>query len=549
MRGKSPRVTFLLSLAVLLTVAHDQAQSQAPVPSSSAPFQIRQTAYIKASNPHANDHFACGGSLPGHIGNSAAISADGNIIAIGAHQESSAARTINGDQNDTSLYSAGAVYVYGRRGAGWAQQAYLKAANSGQSDNFGMNVALNADGSTLAVSAYYDSSSAKGVNPAQDDDAIPQAGAVYVFTRTGTTWTQQAYIKASNTGRPANPSDPEDWGDGDQFGSSIALNADGNFLAVGAFSEDSRASSINNDAFQGDDSASGAGAVYVFTRSGNTWTQRDYIKGANTDAGDLFGYTVGLSASGDTLAVGAYDEDGSGRSTNSIPDNRRGGTGAIYVFDRVGDAWRQTAYLKGSMSSNNDALGVSLSISADGNTIAAGAADESCLVPGINAPGCDADTWPPHLGAGTSGAAYVWARTGNAWTQQAFFKSTNPELEDWFGVRVSLSGDGNTLVVGAQNEDGSGTGLNGNQHDNSATEAGAVYIFTRTGATWTQRVYLKSSNDEAFDEFGSATAISGDGKTIVIGARMEASAAKGVNGNQNDNSIPGAGAAYVFTVN
>jgi len=545
MRGKSRWVMFLLSLAVVLPIAHDQAQSQSPA----APFQIRQTAFIKASNPHASDHFGCGGSLPGHIGNSAAMSADGNIIAIGAHQESSAAKGVNGNQNDTSLYASGAVYVFARQGASWAQQAYIKASNSGQSDNFGMNVALNAGGTTMAVAAYFESSAAKGINPPQDDDSIPQAGAVYVFTRTGTTWSQQAYIKASNTGRPPVPGDAEDWGDGDQFGSSIALNADGNLLAVGAMSEDSRASGINTNAFQSDDSAAGSGAVYVFTRTGSTWTQRDYIKSSNSDAGDLFGYTVGFSANGNTLAIAAYDEDGSGRSTNSIPDGRRGGTGAVYVFDRVGDAWRQTAYLKGSRSSGNDAMGVSLSISADGNTIAAGAADESCLVPGINAPGCEMDTWPPHLGAGTSGAAYVWGRTGNNWTEQAFFKATNPELEDWFGVRVSLSGDGNTLVVGAQNEDSNAKGFNGNQADNSAQEAGAVYIFTRTGATWTQRLYAKSSNNEQYDEFGSATAISGDGKTILIGARMEASAAKGVNANQNDNSILGAGAAYVFTVN
>jgi hypothetical protein len=478
-----------------------------------------------------------------------AISADGNILAIGAPHESSAAKGIQGNQNDDSLYSSGAVYVFARRGDSWTQQAYIKASNAGQGDNFGLNIALNADGTTMAVSAYWESSAAKGVNGDQNDDSIPQAGAVYIFTRTGNTWAQQAYLKASNTGRAPVPGDAEDWGDGDQFGSSIALSADGNTLAVGTISEDSRASGINNHAFQDDDSAASSGAVYIFTRTGTAWTQRDYLKASNADGGDLFGYGVGLSADGNTLLVSAYDEDGSGRGVNTIPDGRRGGTGAAYIFDRIGGAWRQVAYLKGSRSQNNDAMGVSATISDDGNTVAVGSAEEGCLVPGINAPGCDVDTWPPHLAAGTAGAVYVWVRNGNTWTEQAFLKSSNPDLEDWFGVRVSMSGDGNTLVVGAQNEDSAAKGINGKQDDNSASEAGAAYIFTRSGGTWTQKAYVKGSNTEAFDEFGSATAVSRDGKTIVLGARMEASAAKGVNANQNDNSAQGAGAAYIFAVN
>jgi hypothetical protein len=542
---------FALFLLGFASLGSERASSQSPLtlPSSaSAAFQIRQIAYIKASNPHAGDHFGCGGNLPGHVGNSVALSADGNILAVGAHVESSAARGFNGDQNDTSLYASGAVYVFARQGNSWVQQAYVKPSNPQQGASFGMNVALNADGATMAVSAYFESSSSKGVNSVQNDQ-IPQAGAVYIFTRSGAAWSQQAYIKASNTGRPVNVADPNDWGDGDQFGLSIALSADGNTLAVGAPTEDSRAVGINNAAFENDDSAASSGAVYVFTRSGGRWSQRDYIKGSNTDGGDLFGYTVALTGDGNTLAVGAYDEDGSGRSVNPIPDNRRNGTGAVYVFVRDGGAWRQQVYLKGSRSQGNDAMGVSLTISADGSTLVAGTAEEACLVPGINPPGCDVDTHPPHIAAGTAGAAYVWVRNGNTWTEQAFIKASNPDIEDWFAVRVALSADGNTLLVGAQNEDSNARGINGNQADNSATEAGAAYVFTRSGGTWTQGAYLKGSNTEAFDEFGSATAISGDGKTVVLGARMESSAAKGVGADQNDNSAQSAGAAYVFTVN
>src|SRR5499425_2904855 len=167
--------------------------------------QLKQVTYVKASNTHMGDHFGNGGTLEGH---GVALSGDGNTLAVGAPYESSAAKGINGNQNDNTLYSSGAVYIFVRTNNGWGQQAYIKASNLGQSDKFGFVVCLSQDGSTLAVSAPGEASAAKGVNGDQNDDSIPEAGAVYVFTRTGTTWAQQAYIKASNTGEP---------GVGDQF--------------------------------------------------------------------------------------------------------------------------------------------------------------------------------------------------------------------------------------------------------------------------------------------------------------------------------------------
>jgi hypothetical protein len=127
-----------------------------------------------------------------------------------------------------------------------------------------------------------------------------------------------------------------------------------------------------------------------------------------------------------------------------------------------------------------------------------------------------------------------------------FIKPSNPGQGDWFGVRLALSRDGNTLAVGAQNEDGAARGINGPQND-GATEAGAVYVFTRTGTAWTQFAYVKGANTEAFDEFGSSVALTRDGRTLVVGARGEDSGATGVNGNAADNSVDEAGAVYVLT--
>jgi len=484
------------------------------------------------------DHFGNGGTLEGQ---GVALSGDGSTLAIAAPYESSGVNGINGNQNDNSVYNAGAVYVFLRDKSGWTQQAYLKASKPGQSDKFGHHVSLSQDGNTLAISALGEASAAKGINGDQNDKSIPLAGAVYVFTRTGTTWTQQAYIKASNTGEP---SVGDQAAEGDQFGFSLSLSADGNTLAVGAIGEDSGARGINGD--QNDNSQPGSGAVYVFTRTGAQWKQQVYLKTSNTDANDMFGYSVGLSADGNTLAASSYDEDSSARAINGVQDKDRRGSGAIYVFTRSGTAWTQQAYLKASNAEYMDSLGYSIAVSQDGNTIVGGAADEDCLMPGIVAGPttvCNNDSMTDI----STGAVYVFVRSGANWTQQAFIKASNPGRNDWFGSRLALSGDGNTLAAGSQLENGGSKGINGDQTNKSAEDSGTVYLFSRSGTIWIQAAYIKASNAEAYDEFGSAMALNRDGTILAAGARGEASAAKGMDGNQSDNSAPGAGAVYIFT--
>jgi hypothetical protein len=506
-------------VSVLLVGAggHGTAQS---------PRQLKQVAYLKASNTEAGDHFGDGGVLDGHSGNGVAISDDGNTMAIGAPHESSAATGINGNQNDNSIHGSGAVYVFTRSGATWSQQAYVKASNPGAGDDFGHVVALSADGNTMAVSAYFEASNATGVNGNQADDSIPQAGAVYVFTRRGNAWSQQAYLKASNTGEAGVG---DQFGEGDQFGFSLALSDDGNTIAVGADGEDSAVKGINGN--QADNSANGAGAVYVYARSGSTWSQQAYVKSSMTAAGVLFGYAVALASSGDTLVASAYDDDR--------------GKGALYVFTRSGGTWSEQARLQASIAERGDSFGVSLSISDDGNTIATGAHDEDCLATGVNPAGCDNDQ-PSDTSAG--GAA-VFVRAGSTWTQQAILKASNSGKGDLFGTRIAVSGDGNTVAVSAPLENGAAQGINGKADDDSAEDAGAVYFFTRSGTTWTHRAYVKGSNTKAADEFGSSLALSLDGRTMVVSARGEDSGAKGVNGNQAGTAADESGAAYVFTYN
>jgi hypothetical protein len=408
----------------------------------------------------------------------------------------------------------------------------------------------------MAVAAHWEASGATGVNGNQNDNSIPQSGAVYVFTRTGTTWTQQAYIKASNTGK-ANEGTLV--GDGDQFGFSLALSGDGNTLAVGAISEDSAAQQINGN--QGDDSAQSAGAVYVYARTGTTWAQQAYVKSANMGAGDGLGFSVALSFDGNTLGAAAFDEDGGGRGINPPDNTESQNSGALYVFTRQGGTWSQQAYIKGSKGETSDGFGFATAISDDGNTIAVGSGDEACLTPGIDPPGC-ADDAPPNRGANIwVGAAYVFVRTGTTWSEQTFIKAPNARPYNSFGVRLDLSGDGNTLAVSSYLEDNGGRGirppmvqqfliqdiLNGwREHRNEAEESGAVYFYTRSGTRWTAGAWVKAANADAGDEFGSSVALSTDGHVMVVGAHGEDSAATGINGNQADNSADDSGAAYVF---
>jgi hypothetical protein len=526
------------------------------VPLANPEFPLEHVGYLKASNAEAYDHFGCGGANTGHTGNSVAISRDGNTMVIGAPHESGGAAGIDGDESDNSTFGAGAVYVFALGEGTWAQQAYLKASTPAFGDHFGSSVALSADGNTLAVAAQFESSGATGIDADQSDDSVPQAGAVYVFTRSGGDWAHRAYIKASNTGRAGKG---DDFGDGDQFGYSLALSPDGGTLAVGAITEDSGAREIDGD--QSDDSVTSSGAVYAFSRSGERWSQQAYLKASNSEQGDLFGFSVALSADGNTLAASSYDEDGGARIINGPDDNTRDAAGAIFVFSREGGVWTETAYLKGSRIERTDQLGYSVAISDDGNTIAAGAGDEDCLSPGVNPPGCENDSMDD-IGANVwIGAAYVFVRRDGEWAEQAFLKASNPRPYNSFGVKLALSGDGDTLTIAAYLEDEGASGVFGPEPfplmivpnldpwrsgENRAEESGAVYVYTRSGGEWAQRAYVKAPNAQTGDEFGSAVAVSGDGRLIAIAAHNEASAASGLDGDPSDNSAPESGAVYLY---
>lgn len=463
---------------------------------------ISQLAYVKASNTDAGDRFGV------------SIAASGDTIAVSATEEDSAATSVDGNQADNSAENSGAVYVFRRSGSTWVQEAYLKASNADPEDAFGFSIALSGD--TLVVGAYLEDSAATGVDGNQADDSAENSGAVYVFGRAGSTWAQEAYLKASNTNAR------------DGFGWSVAL--DGDTLAVSAQGEASAASGIDGD--QTDNSSDRSGAVYIFRRSGDTWSQEAYVKASNTDAFDSFGNSVALA--GDTLAVGAVLEDSAATGVGgNQADNTAGGAGAVYVFERSGSAWVQTAYLKASNTDPNDTFGFHVAISKD--TIAVGARGEASAATGIGGNQADNTTR-------NAGAVYVFRRAGSTWAQEAYVKASNTEPSDRFGNRVALDGD--ILAVGAPTEASAATGVGGDQADNNAPASGAVYVFRRSGSSWTQEAYVKASNTEANDVFGPGMALVNG--TLAIGAVNEDSAAAGVGGDQSGNAAQDSGAVYLF---
>lgn len=470
--------------------------------------------YIKASNTGEGDRF----------GYSIALSADGLTLAVGSPEEGSSATGINGDQNNEAALKSGAVYVFTYDGHAWSQQAYIKASNTQVFDLFGSSLALSADGTLLAIGAINDDSSATGIDGDQADNSAADSGAVFLFARNGTTWSQQAYVKASNTDA------------GDNFGSSVALSSDGLFLAVAADHEASNATGVNGN--QNDNTALVKGAVYVFARAGNTWNQQAYVKPSSGAIG--FAYCLALSSDGSTLAVGTIGDSSGATGVNGDQnDLSASGSGAVFVFTRSGATWSQQAYIKASNTEAFDGFGYSLSLSGDGSLLAVGAWGEDSA--GMGANGNQVDN-----SAADSGAVYVFGRTSNVWAQQAYLKASNTETDDWFGYKVSLSADASTLAVGAWHEGSNARGINGDQSDNSIDNAGSVYLFTNNGAQWSQRAYIKASNTGSLAYFSNSIALSSDGTTLAIGAFDENGAATGINGNQNSLAAPASGAVYIY---
>jgi len=331
---------------------------------------------------------------------------------------------------------------------------------------------------------------------------------------------QTNFIKASTTGQ------------NDRFGNALAI--DGDTMVVGVPEEDSGASGVGGNEL--DNSRISSGAAFVFVREGATWRQEAYLKSPAPDADDRFGTSVAIS--GDLIVVGAPEEDSNATGVSGNPlNNAASQSGAAFVYRRSGGVWLFEAYLKPSNTVNGSVRKFGKAVAIDGTTIAVGAPEEDGSESGVN----QSEIAIPPFGA-DSGAAYVFVRNGTTWTQQAYLKGFASDTGDQFGGALDIDGD--LLAVGARHEDGNGAGTSGNPTNDAVNSSGAVFTFVRNGTTWSADAYIKASNREAGDEFGSSVAL--DGNLLAVTARFEDSLAGGVDGNQLDNSGLTVGAVYVF---
>jgi hypothetical protein len=376
---------------------------------------------IKAPNTDSEDLF----------GRAVALSDDGLTLVVSALTEDSDLSGVypvfDPASDNEDAPNSGAAYVYVHSGNDWILQAYIKAPNTQENDLFGWDISLSGDGNTLAISSVSDAS---GNNDPQDN-SLEGSGSVTVYARADGIWTQQAYLKASNADV------------NDSFGTALALNQNGNYLAVSALGEAGRPGQPESN------SKAASGAVYVFARdNAGIWTEVGYLKASNADADDIFGQSLSFDASGRLLAIGAPRED---RLISGVVSVNAGieslNTGAVYLFERSGagvnSKWKQkNFYFKPSNASQNQQFGQAVALSSSGNTLAVGAWGERSVAVGIGG-NQNGENNP------ASGAAYVFSRTpdSDAWEQVNYVKASDLLSNLYFGSKLALADDGRLLAV------------------------------------------------------------------------------------------------------
>lgn len=419
-----------------------------------------------------------------------------------------------------------------------ASIGYFKAPVVDSDDHFATTLAMSADGSTIVVGVPDEDSNATGIDGDDTDDSRTDSGAVYIYVKTNGVWARQAYLKASNAAA------------GDKFGSALSISTDGDTLAVAAPHR-----------------TADSGAVYVFVRSNGVWMQEAAVTAPFAGAGDLFGAAMSLSTDGNALLVGAPGEDSNATWVNGAQFNNSSlGSGAAYTYTRSGTVWSFANYFKATNTGAGDAFGTSVAI---GNGfIAVGAPGEDSDVTGsTNLTTLTAPLPGNNNNRLDSGAVYVYYYVFGEW-RASYIKSLNSEAGDAFGSTLSMNLLGDTLAVGALGEDGNTNGViytlgvdatflstnfpadaagcAGGTPGTAKCESGAVYVWSRVGNTWSQQAYIKASNRETSDAFGSALALSADGNALVVGNVNEDSGSAGIGGDQTSTSAAASGAAYFF---
>lgn len=365
-------------------------------------------------------------------------------------------------------YASGAVYVYRRASSGWQLEAKLEPPAARGYDFFGSDVALSMTGNVLAVGAQYEGYDA----PSQE--AGP--GSVFVYKRRNGVWTQETMLRASRAQDSAS------------FGRTVEISSAGDVMAVGAPYE-----SVDAEGVEQTD----AGAVYVFTKQAGTWIEREALTAPTPQSSDWFGWGVRLSEDGRVLGVLAAEQN---------PDTEDWDTGGwadrvntVYLFHRYNDGtWNLAAELEGSASEphfggtayESEGQTEGFDLSADGRTLAIGS---------------------PFAAAsdGTTGVVRIYRRPARQWLSSTVLKPRLPDRRS-FGMRVTLSAHGKSLVAFADQDDG-------------AYGIPYVVAFDQKQHRWQQTAVFESPAAVPVSTgFANSLALSWNGRYLASGARSYA---------------------------
>ena len=526
----------LREISAVLTLALGLTACSAPEPSPGAPPATQEIQplgqavlgkmiKVVASDGAAGDQLGASVSIHGdlavvgapHKGAGAAYAYARNGTTWAVTQKLTAADGASGDtygitvamgretlvvgagKDDDAGADSGSAYVYARSGTAWSLQAKLTGADSAAGDTFGGAVAV-AEGALL-------------IGARADDDGGADSGSAYVFTRSGTTWSQQAKLTGADSAA------------GDAFGGAVALEA--GVALVGASADD--------------DGGTDSGAGFIFHRTGTSWSQQQKVTATSMAAGDALGSGVALRHGFALLGSPGDDDKGSN-------------SGSAHVFKRSGAAWTQQAKLTASSGKAQDQFGASVSL-ARGAAVVGSAGDDEMT--------------------SGAGAAYIFSRDNTAWSERYKVFAPDPDALDGLGSAVSISGD--TALLGSPGDDdkGSGSGsayfqqlclgqgfavrvkqtmpggtsddifgsavatdgewamVSAPQDDDQGTDSGTAFIYRRSGTTWNMSQKLQGPGGLAYDNFGNAAAMSGD--IAVVGAY------------HHSGGTERAGAAYVFS--
>lgn len=498
MSHRKPKFWAFLALLLMLSASWQIAWADTKQPG--APFDPNQLLGVPLQK---GQHKIVGSDAPyDSQGFSVSVNQDGTTAIVGAY-----GRDIDSYDN------CGVAFIYIYDDFEWKQQARLYASDRAADDRFGISVSISDDGNTALVGA-----------DRADANGHTDQGAAYVFTRSGTTWSQQAKITIAAGVDSA------------RLGWSVALSGDGGVALLGAYK-----ANVNGFVDQG--------AGYIYVHSGGSWVYQATL--TQNVASNWMGYSVALSDSGTVALLGAPGHDGGGGNDQ----------GKAVLYKLVGGIWTSTD-LTASDPTAGDWLGRSVALDADGNTALVGASN--ALVSGHS----------------EQGAAYLFSESGGVWSQAQKFTAAAGAANDHFGVSVSLDETGNIVLIGAYQANLDGETDNGAIYirrkdggtwqspywQNPGLETGAqygvsvsvsgdgetllaganladVYGNTDQGLAYVTLLYdsntwsvgpLISSNDW-YTDYGEAVAMDDSGNVLVVGARDTV---------VNENNLQGA--AYVF---